>query len=153
MTRDAIALRRYRPEDLEATVDVWRRSKRAAFPYVAVQQRYSLDDDTAHFRDVIAVTCDVWLAEVDGRVAGLLAPRGELIDQLFVDVDCQGRGVGTALLRAAMQRSPNRLRLFTFQRNPGARAFYERHGFRAEHFGVSAPPENEPDVEYVWPSV
>ena len=31
-----------------------------------------------------------------------------------------------------------------------SRAFYEKYGFTAEKFGVSPPPESEPDVEYHW---
>jgi len=145
-----LALRPYRHEDCAATVEMWRRSKRAAFPYVAVMQSHTLDDDRAFFRDVVAVECDVELAEADGRFVGLLALRGQVVDQLFVDVDWQQRGVGALLLDAAKHRSPGGLRLVTFQRNAGARAFYEHYGFTALRFGVSPPPESEPDVEYVW---
>ena len=50
----------------------------------------------------------------------------------------------------AKQRSPEHVWLYTLQVNVNARAFYEKHGFVAEKFGVSPPPENEPDVEYHW---
>ncbi len=29
-------------------------------------------------------------------------------------------------------------------------AFYEKNGFIAEKYGISPPPESEPDVEYHW---
>ena len=63
---------------------------------------------------------------------------------------CQGRGIGTALLDRAKKLAPDGLTLFTHQRNERARAFYERLGFRAVQFGVSPPPESEPDVKYTW---
>ncbi len=144
------SLRPYTPADFEETVAVWRASKRAAFPYVEAQQRWTLEDDAGHFRRVISVEYEVWLAEVEGRIAGLLARRDDFVDQLFVRPDLQRCGVGTALLRKAAELSPGGLRLFTFQRNRPARSFYEKHGFRAVKFGLSAPPENEPDVEYRW---
>ncbi len=143
-----LTLRPCTRDDLDETAAVWHESKRAAFPYVEAQQRRTLDDDRARFRDVIAVEHTVWIAELTGRVAGLMAIQGDFIDQLFVRTDLQRRGVGTALLRKAMELSPGSLRLFTFQRNQPARRFYERHGFRAVRFGTSPPPENEPDVEY-----
>jgi ribosomal protein S18 acetylase RimI-like enzyme len=115
-----------------------------------MQQSYTLEDDTGYFRDVVATECDVWLAEVNGRIVGLMAMKGSLIDQLFVDVDFQGQGVGTALLVKARERSPAGLQLYTFQKNVTAREFYERHGFTAVRFGASPPPENEPDVKYAW---
>ena len=146
----SLRLRPYAPADFDATVGVWRASKRAAFPYVEAQQRWTLEDDAGHFRKVISVECEVWLAELVGRIAGLLARKGDFIDQLFVHPDLQRRGMGTALLRKAAELSPDGLRLFTFQRNERARRFYEKHGFRVVKFGTSRPPENEPDVEYRW---
>jgi GNAT superfamily N-acetyltransferase len=145
-----IHIRRYVPADLIQTVRLWHASKRDAFPYVPVQQRYTLAEDTTYFREVVAVECIVWLAEVAGRLAGLLALRDDYIDQLFVAVGLQRQGVGTALLQKAREHSPQRLRLHTFQKNAPARALYEKHGFKAVHFGYSAAPENEPDVEYQW---
>jgi GNAT superfamily N-acetyltransferase len=132
------------------TVSLWRTSKRDAFPYVPVQQHYTLAEDTTYFREIVAVECVVWLAEVAGRLAGLLAIKDDYIDQLFVAVGRQRQGVGTALLQQAREQSPHGLRLYTFQKNSPARAFYEKHGFKAVHFGHSPAPENEPDVEYQW---
>jgi ribosomal protein S18 acetylase RimI-like enzyme len=146
----AIHIRRYQPADLEQTVSVWHASKRHAFAYVAVQQRYTLAEDTAYFRDVVVVQCVVWLAEVTGRLAGLLALQGQYIDQLFVAVELQRQGVGSALLQKAREQSPHGLRLHTFRKNTTARAFYEKHGFQVRRYGYSPAPEHEPDVEYQW---
>jgi ribosomal protein S18 acetylase RimI-like enzyme len=145
-----LELDRYRPENLLDTVSMWRTSKRVAFPYVAAMQLYTLADDLAYFRDVLAAKCEIWLAWRDGGIVGLLALDGAFIDQLFVAVETQRTGVGTALVKKAMECSPEGLRLFTFRKNLSARAFYEKHGFTIVRFGVSAPPENEPDVEYRW---
>jgi ribosomal protein S18 acetylase RimI-like enzyme len=56
------------------------------------------------------------------------------------------------LLDRAKELAPDGLTLFTHQGNERARAFYERRGFRAVAFGVSPPPESEPDVKYAWRS-
>ena len=93
---------------------------------------------------------EVWVACEGGRPVGFLTLRGGFIGHLYVDPPCQGRGVGSALQAHAHERVPGRLELFTHQRNARARAFYERRGFRAVAFGTSPPPENEPDVRYVW---
>jgi ribosomal protein S18 acetylase RimI-like enzyme len=140
----------YQPENLMQTVSMWRASKRSAFPYVAVMQQHTLESDIEYFRDSLATKCEIWLARRDGRIVGMLALDGRLIDQLFVAVEAQRTGVGTALVSKAMERSPESLALFTFRKNLPARAFYEKHGFKIVRFGVSAPPENEPDVEYCW---
>lgn len=147
---EGISVRPYQPADLAEAVSLWRASKRAAFPYVEVQQLYTLEKDTGYFRDVIAQECDVWLAERNGKIAGLLALRDDLIDQLFVGVDVQRQGVGAALLAKARERSPDQLRAYTFQKNSAARRFFEKHGFQIVRAGISPPPENEPDLEYAW---
>jgi GNAT superfamily N-acetyltransferase len=98
----------------------------------------------------VLAECDVWVAEREGALAGMLAIEVPWIRQLAVFPEHQRRGIGTALLLEARQWSPRELRLYTFRRNLPARAFYERHGFVAVGFGVSPPPESEPDVEYRW---
>lgn len=83
-----ITPRPYRPEDLTGAVAIWRESERAAFPYVEVQQLYTLEDDTGFFRDVIAQECDVWLAESEGKIQSLLVLRENLINRLCLSAQC-----------------------------------------------------------------
>ena len=46
---------------------------------------------------------------------------------------------------------PDGFSLWTFQKNEGARRFYERHGFDAvELTDGSGNMEREPDVRYAW---
>ncbi|CAN5860357.1 hypothetical protein BH23ACT2_BH23ACT2_12340 [soil metagenome] len=73
------------------------------------------------------------------------------LDQLFVDPDGVGRGVGSALLEQAKERRPDGLDLWTFEGNTGARRFYERHGFRAVARADGLNEEGAPDVRYRWP--
>ena len=146
-------LRRARPDDLEAAVGVWERARwDAQQPWLVERMKYSHEDNMRHFRDVVMPENEVWLAVEDDEVVGLLALGEHKVDQLHVEPRCQGRGVGTALLDRAKELSPDGLTLFTHQRNERARGFYERRGFRAVQFGVSPPPESEPDVKYAWDS-
>jgi GNAT superfamily N-acetyltransferase len=137
-------LRPYAPDDFDEIVAVWRASKRAAFAYVEAQQRWTLEDDAGHFRRVISVEYEIWLAEAEGRIVGMLARKGDFVDQLFVHPDLQRCGVGPALCaRRRARRGPARLFTFSGICRPG---FYEKR-LRAVKFGVSPPPENEPDGE------
>lgn len=54
-------IRRFTPQDLDEVVTVWHKNKRAAFPYVQIQQTYTLNDDRNYFDQVIMAECDVWL--------------------------------------------------------------------------------------------
>lgn len=70
------------------------------------------------------------VAEVEGTVAGFIVMRGSHIDQFFVDPPGQGRGHGSALFAAALERGLRPLTLDVFEENRPARRFYERRGFR-----------------------
>lgn len=146
----SVRIRPFLPGDLEQTVLVWERAKRDAYPWLGSERGYGHDDNLHYFRDEICRRCAVWVATAGGRVVGLLALAGRFIDQLYVDPQVQGTGVGGALLDHAKALSPGGLTLSTFQRNGRARSFYERRGFVITGTGVSPPPENEPDVRYAW---
>jgi ribosomal protein S18 acetylase RimI-like enzyme len=136
--------------EIEEVVGVWERSRWDAQPWLEERMGYRHEQNLEHFREVVARENEVWLALEDGEVVGLLALGNGQIDQLFVEPQSQGGGVGTRMLQKARELAPRGLTLFTHQRNERARAFYERRGFRAVRFGVSPPPESEPDVKYLW---
>ncbi len=143
-------IRPLRADDVEVVVAAWRRSRIAAMPGLEARMGHTLEDDRAHFRESVLPDHDVWVAAEGGRVIGLLTLQGDRLGHLYVDPPAQGRGIGSALLDHAKALSPSGLALFTHVRNERARAFYERRGFVALRFGVSPPPESEPDVEYRW---
>jgi GNAT superfamily N-acetyltransferase len=144
-------LRTIRPSEHAETAALWSRSKKRAYPWLAIEQAHTSTEDLAYFRGTVCVRCDVWLALRDARIVGLLALEASHIDQLYVEPGEQGRGIGSRLLAHAKLLRPAGLSLFTFQRNTRARTFYEARGFRAVRFGVSPAPESEPDVRYEWP--
>jgi GNAT superfamily N-acetyltransferase len=138
------------PNELDEVVDVYYRSLIGSLSFLRPEQLRSEEDYKGFFRDVVATTRDLWIAEFKGHVAGVLALQGNVIDRLYVAPEAQGRGLGTALLEYAKSLHPNGLTLLTHKRNAGARRFYERYGFVVKEFGTSPPPESEPDVLYVW---
>ena len=50
------------PDDLEAAVGVWERSRRDAQPWLEERMKYSHDDNLRHFRKVVMHENQVWLA-------------------------------------------------------------------------------------------
>jgi GNAT superfamily N-acetyltransferase len=107
-------------------------------------------EDLGYFRDRVFDECEVWGARDGERLVGFVAFRAGWIDQLYVMPGCQGAGVGRALLAIALDGQTS-VRLWTFQKNPGARRFYERNGFVAiEETDGARNEEREPDVLYEW---
>jgi ribosomal protein S18 acetylase RimI-like enzyme len=145
-----VVVRQMTEGEVDAVIGLWHVTKRAAYPYLPLEQKRSIEDDTWFFREHILPDCKLWVAERRGILAGFMALRGSYIDRLYIHPDRQRQGAGTALMLKAMALSPNGLELHTHQQNIQARAFYEKHGFRAVRFGISPPPESAPDIEYHW---
>ena len=131
-------------------MELWNETKRDAYPYLPAEQTRTIEEDTAFFAGHIEPRCEIWIAAEGDTVLGFLALAGSYLDRLYIHPSHQRAGVGTALLEKAFELSPTGLELHTHQKNVSACAFYEKHGFQAVKYGVSPPPESEPDVEYHW---
>jgi ribosomal protein S18 acetylase RimI-like enzyme len=143
-------IRNYRAEDFDPVTILWRIAREKSLPEFQRAKGHFFYEDQEYFRDHILKDDQLWVVELDKRPIAFMAIRGEFIDQLYVHPDYQNRGIGKALLDHARQLSPDHLWLYTLQININACAFYEKNGFLAEKFGISPPPESEPDVEYHW---
>lgn len=64
------------------------------------------------------------------KPVGLVCVTGDLIEDLYVLPEDQGKGYGTALLRRAVTECAGRARLWLLETNTKAKVFYERRGFR-----------------------
>ena len=84
-----------------------------------------------HFVETVMPSDEVWVAEVDSAIAGVLILSGNSIEHLHVDPDWFAQGLGFALLEWAKSGHPETLELWTFESNIGAQRFYERHAFGA----------------------
>jgi GNAT superfamily N-acetyltransferase len=104
----------------------------------------------AWFADVVLPEREVWVAEDGGAVVGILVLEDDWIDQLYVDPDHTGRGIGGRLMAVAKAQRAAGLRLWTFAANVRARRFYERHGFVPTASTTGDNEEGAPDVLYEW---
>jgi GNAT superfamily N-acetyltransferase len=141
-------IRRARADDTAAIADVFV-AARAGMIYLPPQP--SDDGFRSFIGPEIMRREEVWVAEAGGEVVGFVTLAGQLLDHMYVHPREQGRGVGTALLGRAKSRRPTRLELWVFQRNEGARRFYERHDFRLVRLTDGLDNmEREPDALYEW---
>ena len=147
---DNFLIRDYRPEDFDPVTILWRISREKSLPEFQQRKGHFFFEDQNYFHNHVLKENKVFVVEMDRRPVAFMAMREDFIDQLYVHPDFQNRGIGKALLDHARQFSPEHIWLYTLQINVNARVFYEKNGFIAEKFGISPPPESEPDVEYHW---
>ncbi|MGW6394041.1 GNAT family N-acetyltransferase [Streptomyces sp. NPDC055103] len=142
-------IRRAVDSDAAAVADVWLRSYTAALPGV---RRAHTDDEVRYWlREIVVPNQETWVATVDGSVVAMMVLDDEELDQLYVDPQWRGQGIGDRLVELAKQNRPTGLALWTFQVNAPAGRFYERHGFvEAERTDGGRNEEREPDIRYVW---
>lgn len=141
-------IRKLRRDDMAAAASVHRVSFDERLPWLA--QLHTPEEDGAYWRGHLFTTCDIWGAERDGDLLGVIAFREDWIDQFYILPGVQGQGIGSRLLDIAKGAHPQLL-LWTFQRNAAARRFYETRGFIAiEETDGTGNEEKEPDVLYRW---
>jgi GNAT superfamily N-acetyltransferase len=137
-----------RDADGDAIAALFKAARDAAIPWLPVL--HSEEEDRRFFASVITQS-EVLVVRREGQPIAFLALKEELVEHLYVRPDAQRAGIGSALLEAAKQRSPAGLRLWTFQRNQAARAFYAKRGFaEVELTDGSGNEEKEPDVLLAW---
>lgn len=110
---------------------------------------HTVAEDLAFHQQVIAAG-DSW-GLLDGtRMLGWIALLPGWIDHLYVEPALLRRGIGSRLIAHAKAAQPD-LRLYTFQSNARARAFYESHGFVIEEMTDGQRNEEKmPDMTYHW---
>ena len=149
------AIRRGGAHDARAAADLYLRAREAALRAGSMPAGVHGDDDgREYFASHVVRACELWVAEHDGVLAGILVLDGDFVDQLYVEPGLTGRGIGSALLAVAKRERPQGLRLWAFQSNTGARRFYERHGFlEVRRTDGADNEERAPDVLYAYRTV
>ena len=146
-----LTLRPATAHDLEAVAEVHLRARSAAFPQMP-RGVHPPDEVRAWVGGWDLVAHEVWVAETDGEVVGYARLTGAWLDDLYVDPERQGSGVGSALLEVAESVRPEGFCLWVFESNTPAREFYARRGLvELERTDGSANEERAPDVRMAWP--
>ena len=143
-----MTIRKLGLEEMDAAAAVHRASLLHAMPLFA--GLHTAEEDRQYFRRHVFPACEVWGAFDEQTLVGIIAFRRDWVDQLYVLPSAQRLGIGTDLLDIARNKYSS-LHAWTFQRNTGARSFYESRKFVSikETDGLGNA-EKEPDVLYFW---
>jgi ribosomal protein S18 acetylase RimI-like enzyme len=144
-----VTLKRATAAEARQIAELYLAARADALPYL---RRIHTDESVGTWiQDILLTQTETWVAYRANLVAGFMSLNADHLDQLYVHPDYYRQGIGSMLLQKAKERSPNRLSLFTFQRNDRARTFYESHGFTVvDTDDGSRNEEQEPDVHYEW---
>ena len=122
-------IRPARADEREALEDLQRRASLALEEY---REQLEANPDAIELPLAQVERGDVLVAEIGGDIAGFAALEGSELDGLFVEPARWRRGIGTALVEAAVHEARRRGLSLTVIADPSAREFYENCGFRVE---------------------
>jgi len=143
-----VAYRRLALTDMPAASNVFHTAFDARLPWLA--GRHTPKEDMAFWSGYLFSNCTIWGAGRQDELLGVIAFREGWVDQLYILPPVQGQGIGSRLLDIA-KANHDRLDLWTFRTNEGARRFYGYHGFAAVRETDGADnEEREPDILYSW---
>ncbi len=138
-----------RTEQIPEAADLWLRSVTLGHPFI----------DEAYWRAQYdrVKTDDLPGSKTYGFYSGkkmrgfLSVIKGNTIGALFVDIDCQGKGIGSSLLEFAKSKFAV-LHLNVYQNNTHALTFYLKHGFVPDDQRVD-PETGEVEYTMTWRGV
>ena len=126
---ETLIIRAARPDEREALEDLMRRASLALPDY---RDELETHPDAIHLPMEQVAAGDVFVAELDGKVAGFAALLDGELDGLFVEPRLWRKGVGAALVKEAAHRARRIGLSLTVVAGPSARPFYEACGFTVE---------------------
>lgn len=125
----SITIRPYTSAEEDAAIELWRRTWAQHYPHIDFDARVGWWRE--RWRNELVPTCDIVLAEADGKLAGFVTvdPKTRYLDQIVVAPEYWGSDAARILLDEAKRRSPAGLTLLVNKDNARAIAFYGKHGF------------------------
>lgn len=147
--KSAVRLRRYEPRDEDAAIALWLRSWRAAYPQIDFAAR--LEWWRQRWRSELVPAAEIVIAEDRADMLGFVTvdPRTRYLDQIVVEPQRWGSGIGAALIAEAKRLSPAGLALDVNTDNERAIGFYLQHGFFVSGAGVN-PVSGKPVHHMSW---
>lgn len=108
--------------DYDTLVRIWERSVRATHGFLnEVEIKTALIPD--YFPNV-----DLYAVSDNSSLVGFIGLHENIIEMLFVDNNCRGKGFGSSLIGFAIKRGATKVDVN--EQNPLALAFYQAKGFR-----------------------
>lgn len=143
-----IQLRRYRPEDEAASIDLWHRTWQQAYPQIDFAARLAWWRE--RWRKDLVPKAAIVVAEQDGALTGFVTIDGDgYLDQLVVEPAQWGSDAARSLVDEAKRLSPSGITLLVNKDNARAIRFYERNGFAHAGDDVN-PTSGRPVLKMIW---
>ena len=120
-------IRRLRNEDIEKVMKIWKDSTIKAHDFIS-KEYWENNYDVV--KNTYIPMSETFIYEIENKIKGFISViNNEFIGALFVDINCQGLGVGSELINYVVKEY-NKLSLAVYKENKNAVEFYISKGFK-----------------------
>ncbi|WP_317312166.1 N-acetyltransferase [Clostridium thermobutyricum] len=120
-------IRKLRNEDIEKVMKIWKDSTSKAHDFIS-KEYWENNYDVV--KNTYIPMSETFIYEIENKIEGFISViNNEFIGALFVDINCQGLGVGSELINYVVKEY-NKLSLAVYKENKNAVEFYISKGFK-----------------------
>lgn len=120
-------IRKLRNEDIEKVMKIWKDSTIKAHDFIS-KEYWENNYDVV--KNTYIPMSETFIYEIENKIKGFISViNNEFIGALFVDINCQGLGVGSELINYVVKEY-NKLSLAVYKENKNAVEFYISKGFK-----------------------
>lgn len=120
-------IRKLRNEDIEKVMKIWKDSTIKAHDFIS-KEYWENNYDVV--KNTYIPMSETFIYEIENKIKGFISViNNEFIGALFVDISCQGLGVGSELINYVVKEY-NKLSLAVYKENKNAVEFYISKGFK-----------------------
>lgn len=120
-------IRKLRNEDIEKVMKIWKDSTIKAHDFIS-KEYWENNYDVV--KNTYIPMSETFIYEIENKIEGFISViNNEFIGALFVDINCQGLGVGSELINYVVKEY-NKLSLAVYKENKNAVEFYIYKGFK-----------------------
>ncbi|OPX44649.1 N-acetyltransferase [Clostridium thermobutyricum] len=120
-------IRKLRNEDIEKVMKIWKDITIKAHDFIS-KEYWENNYDVV--KNTYIPMSETFIYEIENKIKGFISViNNEFIGALFVDINCQGLGVGSELINYVVKEY-NKLSLAVYKENKNAVEFYISKGFK-----------------------
>lgn len=135
-------IRKLEDNDVDKVMDIWLKSTVKAHDFI---EKNYWEDNYNTVKNVYIPMSETYIYEKEDIKGFISIINNEFIGALFVDNDCQGQGIGKALIEHVKSKYDN-LSLAVYKDNYKSVAFYKKMGFKIKSENTN---EDTNFVEYI----
>lgn len=129
-------IRKFEKKDINAIMRIWKNENIRTHNFISKEY---WENNYKYVKDILP-DADIYVYILDEQIVGFVGLNNNYVEGIFVDVNNQHKGIGTALLDKIKEYKES-LTLSVYKKNVNAIKFYEKNNF-------IITGENTNEIEY-----